>query len=86
MIRILLLTSVLVYLIDKLQFDLHMFQQNSYRNKRYFRWLKGSHNRFIKGNDNMIMVSALLYGGSAYVKDTPSTLLGLMSLVFVILP
>ncbi|WP_430884067.1 UDP-N-acetylmuramoyl-tripeptide--D-alanyl-D-alanine ligase [Fusibacter sp. JL216-2] len=84
MIRILLLTSVLVYLIDKLQFDLHMFQQNSYRNKRYFRWLKGAHNRFIKGNDNMIMVSALLYGGSAYVKDTPSTLLGLMSLVFVV--
>ncbi len=66
MIKILLLLMTLIYMVHKLQFDMHMFQQNSYRNNRYYRWLKGSHNRFIKGNDNMILIAVPLFILSEY--------------------
>ena len=34
------LAVVLVYAFAKLRFELHMMQLNSYRNERYFKWLK----------------------------------------------
>lgn len=34
------LATVLVYAFTKLRFELHMMQLNSYRNDRYFKWLK----------------------------------------------
>ncbi len=46
-----------LYLVGKLQHDYHMFQQNSYRPERYWRWLRGQHNRFIKGNDNLFVLA-----------------------------
>ncbi|MEO6981106.1 MAG: hypothetical protein ABI113_22105, partial [Mucilaginibacter sp.] len=34
------LATMLVYAFAKLRFELHMMQLNSYRNERYFKWLK----------------------------------------------
>src|SRR4051812_16228435 len=34
------LAVLLVYAFAKLRFELHMMQLNSYRNERYFKWLK----------------------------------------------
>ena len=34
------LAVILVYAFAKLRFELHMMQLNSYRNDRYFKWLK----------------------------------------------
>ena len=36
------LAAILVYVFAKLRFELHMMQLNSYRNERYFKWLKGN--------------------------------------------
>jgi len=85
MIRILLIVVAAIYAMSKIHFDLHMFQQNSYRNNRYFRWLKGSHNRFIKGNDNLTMTSCLLYIGSTYLTGALQVSLGLLSVALLLL-
>lgn len=87
MLKILLLMFVWNYTIIKMQFDLHMFQQNSYRNNRYWRWLKGSHNRFIKGNDNFVMIASLFILASSLVDGSNRTLflgLGVLFIVFAI--
>ncbi len=83
--KLLLILPTLIYLLIKLQFDLHMFQQNSYRNRRYARWLKGAHNRRIKGNDNLMLFACLFSAGSAYVQAGPQYLLTLLSLIFIFL-
>jgi len=84
-LKILLLAFALLYTLHKLQFDLHMFQQNSYRNKRYFRWLKGSHNKFIKGNDNLMLLATIVLLCSEYVSDQTSVVFIFISLIFIVL-
>ncbi len=80
-----LFLMLLNYVIHKLQFDLHMFQQNSYRNKRYFRWLKGSHNTFVKGNDNLVLLASLAYGSTYFAPSNLTDTLLSVSLLFVVL-
>jgi len=41
-IQILCFTSLFIYLIIRLRYELQMMQQNSYRNKRYLKWLKSN--------------------------------------------
>ncbi len=81
----LLLIITFIYMVYKLQFDLHMFQQSSYRNKRYFRWLKGPNNRFIKGSDNLMLFGILFYTCTVYSQNTLHSLLATLSLVFILL-
>ena len=83
MLKILLLMLLWNYTTVKMQFDLHMFQQNSYRNKRYWRWLKGSHNRFIKGNDNFVMLAALFVTNSSFVSGPGQTFLWGLAILFI---
>lgn len=84
MMKILLMTITIIYIVHKLQFDLHMFQQNSYRNNRYFRWLKGQHNRFVKGNDNFMMLAVLFAVGSVYTQGSAKASLEIASVLFVL--
>jgi len=44
------------YFIYKLPHDLHMLQQNSYRNDRYMRWLNDDQNRIIQKSDIMYLI------------------------------
>ncbi|MCQ2251784.1 MAG: hypothetical protein MJZ66_11840, partial [Bacteroidales bacterium] len=39
-----LAAAVLVWLFAKYKYELHVFQQNSYRNERYFKWLRNNIN------------------------------------------
>lgn len=48
------------YLVFKLQHDLHMLQQNSYRNERYLKWLNHDSNRIIQKSDIMFFIGLLL--------------------------
>lgn len=82
---ILFLLLALAYTLIKLAFDLHMFQQSSYRSIRYFRWLRGPKYRFVKGNDNLMFIGAACYGISAVVSGWGASVLFALSLIFVIL-
>ncbi len=60
--RILLLVIFAGYMIrHKFQFDLHMFQQNSYRANRYLNWIFGKNNRKWKGTDSLILLSMIFW-------------------------
>jgi len=71
------------YTLVKMQFDLHMFQQNSYRNKRYWRWLKGTHNRFVKGNDNFVLFASLFLFAASYTQGLTQSGLTVLSIFFI---
>jgi UDP-N-acetylmuramoyl-tripeptide--D-alanyl-D-alanine ligase len=47
------------YFIFKLRHDLHMLQQNGYRNDRYTRWLNNDQNRIIQKSDIMYLIGLL---------------------------
>ena len=44
------------YFVFKIPHDLHMLQQNSYRNDRYLRWLNDDQNRIIQKSDIMYLI------------------------------
>lgn len=44
------------YYIFKVRFDLHMFQQNSYRPERYFRWMNQTHQPLVRKSDWMFLI------------------------------
>ncbi len=54
------------FMFQKIKFDLHMFQQNSYRPKRYLRWIFGDNNRAWKGTDSLILISMLIFAYLGY--------------------
>lgn len=54
------LISAVIYAIFKLRFELHMLQQNSYRNERYTRWLKGNWLRADRGIEFIFLGLGLL--------------------------
>ena len=47
------------YFVFKLPHDLHMLQQNSYRNDRYLRWLNDDQNRIIQKSDLMYILGLI---------------------------
>lgn len=50
----------LIYFVFKVRFDLHMFQQNSYRPERYLRWMNQTNQPILKKSDYMFMIGSLL--------------------------
>jgi len=85
-VNLYLLMSTLLtaaYFIYKLPHDLHMLQQNSYRNDRYMRWLNDDQNRIIQKSDLMYLIGlvpALLpsfFPGLSHWVKGPLFILGL---------
>lgn len=58
-IQIITIFSILIYLSAVLRFDLQMMQQNSYRNKRYFRWLLNNCINFHRISDLLVGILPL---------------------------
>lgn len=54
------LLALLVFLQAKLQHELHMMQLNSYMNKRYYKWLKGSFSDMSRVIEYLLFSSFLL--------------------------
>ncbi len=60
--RIILFIFFAIYMIKhKFQYDLHMFQQNSYRANRYLNWTFGKNNRKWKGTDSLLLISMIFW-------------------------
>lgn len=54
-----LLISLAIYAVFKFRYELHMLQQNSYRNERYTRWFKGNFLRADRGLEFFFGIIAL---------------------------
>jgi UDP-N-acetylmuramoyl-tripeptide--D-alanyl-D-alanine ligase len=50
----------LMYFIFKVRWDLHMFQQNSYRPERYLHWMNQTHQPIIKKSDWMFILGSMI--------------------------
>ncbi len=76
----------LVYFVFKVRFDLHMFQQNSYRPERYLKWMNQTKQPVIKKSDYMFMIGSAIstlplllhnpwFAGIGFILGLPFTLL-----------
>ena len=54
------LVTAAVYAVFKFLYELHMLQQNSYRNERFTRWLKGNYGSADRGLEVIFLVFSLL--------------------------
>ncbi|MGK0365879.1 MAG: UDP-N-acetylmuramoyl-tripeptide--D-alanyl-D-alanine ligase [Saprospiraceae bacterium] len=54
------LAAVAIYAVFKFLYELHMLQQNSYRNERFTRWLKGNYGSADRGLEVIFLVFNLL--------------------------
>lgn len=56
----LMLLIGLLYFIFKVRWDLHMFQQNSYRAERYLHWMSQTHQPIISKSDWMFILGSMI--------------------------
>jgi UDP-N-acetylmuramoyl-tripeptide--D-alanyl-D-alanine ligase len=54
------LAAAAIYAVFKFLYELHMLQQNSYRNERFTRWLKGNYGSADRGLEVIFLVFSLL--------------------------
>ena len=54
------LATAAIYAVFKFLYELHMLQQNSYRNERFTRWLKGNYGSADRGLEVIFLVFSLL--------------------------
>ncbi|HVW97918.1 MAG TPA: UDP-N-acetylmuramoyl-tripeptide--D-alanyl-D-alanine ligase [Mucilaginibacter sp.] len=72
---------IAIYAFAKLKFELHMMQLNSYRNERYFKWLKA--NLFI--GTRALEVTMLIISGITILLTGPATAKVVIAVLFALL-